>query len=328
MMTRFISWIRSAAERLFSLLFHLFAKWVMVVFLTTLIGMGWSWLLFWSQMFSGSVIKWLVVLALGTSSGIFARLIFYNHAFLIGWSGAFLAHAINLLALNYFTLGQTGFALNRGRSNLVNWDALGQLLVGGILAWIAMTAWKTFSRRKETAPQAPSPIPPVQAAAAALPSEPAAVSSRPVPALKKKSSRRLKTQASPKTPQAPASSSRSWSLGQLTTRMQKRIHTTANALTLQLKPRAVPAELKIPRSSHKKQKTFRPASLTLPKRVHKPRRMPIHLVGEEDHRCPYCLDAVDPQDPGGVVICSICHSYHHKACWDVTGTCQVPHIYA
>jgi hypothetical protein len=51
----------------------------------------------------------------------------------------------------------------------------------------------------------------------------------------------------------------------------------------------------------------------------------LHLTGSEEHRCPYCLEIVRPNDPRGVVICDICHAYHHKDCWDVTGRCQVPH---
>ena len=56
---------------------------------------------------------------------------------------------------------------------------------------------------------------------------------------------------------------------------------------------------------------------------HKPQR--IHLESVEEHRCPYCLDIVEKNDPRGVKICPICHTYHHSDCWAVTGSCQVPH---
>jgi hypothetical protein len=55
-------------------------------------------------------------------------------------------------------------------------------------------------------------------------------------------------------------------------------------------------------------------------------RRPIRLIGAEEHRCPYCLEIIQPNDPAGVEICPICHAHHHKACWQVTGNCQVPHI--
>lgn len=53
----------------------------------------------------------------------------------------------------------------------------------------------------------------------------------------------------------------------------------------------------------------------------------IQIDTQEQHRCPYCLEAVDPHDPGGVRVCSICHTMHHADCWEVTGTCQVPHYH-
>lgn len=53
----------------------------------------------------------------------------------------------------------------------------------------------------------------------------------------------------------------------------------------------------------------------------------IHLVGKEEHRCPYCLEEVKRNDPRGVKICPICHTHHHADCWAVTGACQVPHYH-
>jgi len=53
----------------------------------------------------------------------------------------------------------------------------------------------------------------------------------------------------------------------------------------------------------------------------------IRLVGETEHRCPYCLELVQKKDPRGIVECSICHTLHHADCWAVTGMCQVPHHY-
>jgi hypothetical protein len=54
----------------------------------------------------------------------------------------------------------------------------------------------------------------------------------------------------------------------------------------------------------------------------------IRLVGKEELRCPYCLQIVERRDPKGIVICPICKSAHHKECWDITGSCQVPHNHA
>jgi hypothetical protein len=46
----------------------------------------------------------------------------------------------------------------------------------------------------------------------------------------------------------------------------------------------------------------------------------------EEHRCPYCLDAVARTDPRGVKECEVCHTLHHADCWAITGICQVPHL--
>ena len=60
----------------------------------------------------------------------------------------------------------------------------------------------------------------------------------------------------------------------------------------------------------------------------KPRRLfrkDVKLLGETEHRCPYCLELVKKKDARGVVICPECKTWHHKDCWDITGSCQVAH---
>ncbi len=55
------------------------------------------------------------------------------------------------------------------------------------------------------------------------------------------------------------------------------------------------------------------------------KRTRIRMAAQVEHRCPYCLEIVEPRDPRGAVECSTCHAFHHADCWAVTGTCQVPH---
>jgi hypothetical protein len=67
----------------------------------------------------------------------------------------------------------------------------------------------------------------------------------------------------------------------------------------------------------------------IPKRKRIPRRKPhLRLSDQEEHRCPYCLELVNPDDPLGTVECKICHTLHHADCWAITGACQVPHYTA
>ena len=58
------------------------------------------------------------------------------------------------------------------------------------------------------------------------------------------------------------------------------------------------------------------------------RKLHLQLSREEEHRCPYCLELIEPDDPRGAVECKICHTLHHADCWAVTGACQVPHYTA
>jgi hypothetical protein len=53
----------------------------------------------------------------------------------------------------------------------------------------------------------------------------------------------------------------------------------------------------------------------------------VHLSTVEEHRCPFCLEVVNTNDPRGVEICPVCQTYHHADCWEVTGTCQIPHVH-
>jgi ribosomal protein L37AE/L43A len=60
-------------------------------------------------------------------------------------------------------------------------------------------------------------------------------------------------------------------------------------------------------------------------RTHRLRKKDVKLLGETEHRCPYCLELVQKNDSRGVVICPECKTWHHKDCWDITGSCQVAH---
>jgi hypothetical protein len=92
--------------------------------------------------------------------------------------------------------------------------------------------------------------------------------------------------------------------------------------------RKAEARLHIPVPDHR---TIPPAALP----VNLPRKhaghkafQSVRLTGKEEMRCPYCLQPINPRDKKGIIVCPICHSAHHKECWDITGSCQVPHNHA
>lgn len=65
-----------------------------------------------------------------------------------------------------------------------------------------------------------------------------------------------------------------------------------------------------------------------PPKKPRPRLEGVRLIGAEEHRCPFCLEIVEPGDGRGMVECPICHTRHHADCWAVTGICQVPHYHS
>jgi hypothetical protein len=93
--------------------------------------------------------------------------------------------------------------------------------------------------------------------------------------------------------------------------------------------------LSLPRQKHKKRpphstRSAAPAmqseQAVKPKRKHNVQhRHKLQLSEEEEHRCPYCLELITPDDLRGTVECKICHTLHHSDCWTITGVCQVPH---
>lgn len=100
---------------------------------------------------------------------------------------------------------------------------------------------------------------------------------------------------------------------------------SASAAVASLPRTHVPGSSSRPRI--KRAKYDRATASTRARRWNPLQRKPeIQLAVYEEHRCPYCFEEVKRNDPRGVVECEVCHTLHHKDCWDVTGVCQVPHL--
>lgn len=82
------------------------------------------------------------------------------------------------------------------------------------------------------------------------------------------------------------------------------------------------------RSNGRHSGLVKPAKATkaVPSKRRRRKKARVQLAVVEEHRCPYCLDTVVRSDPRGVKECPVCHTLHHKDCWDITGSCQVPHL--
>jgi hypothetical protein len=204
---------------------------------------------------------------LGLAVGLSDRWLLRKRTVVLRFTAALAFVAAGLKLLGWFTGAPMGIASIYSRRLGMDWSGLVQFLVSGLVALLAVFAW----RRKRSVPK-PSPVPePVQPAEG--PEESPAQAPQPVNRIKKVPS---PVSASP----------------------------TQDRESLSVKQPA--------------KKTSKP------RRINR-RKLRLRLSGEEEHRCPYCLEPIEADDPRGVVECQICHTLHHADCWAITGACQVPH---
>jgi hypothetical protein len=224
----------------------------------------------------------------GLVAGFFARWSLTGRSRVVRWLVALVGLCAGLTFLGWLSRGLLGVNLLRRAFVQPDWNGLGQLALGGFAAWLAVYAW---SRR-------------------------------------------------PATSRAPA-----FSLGRASAQLRSSIGSrlrlwrdAASSIVLPSRPPTSPARgrpagrpraarktaarrTRTARSNKARRKTARTSK---PKGTRQPRAA-VRLLEAVEHRCPYCLELVNPKDPKGVKECPICHTLHHADCWAVTGACQVPH---
>jgi hypothetical protein len=213
------------------------------------------------------------------------------------------------LMLGLITNGQTGIGPLSPNDAGPRWFGLLQLLLAGSAAWLALQAWRPRPVRRENearnvdAEGNPVPLRPVSGVARLQES----VADRWRVAREEADARwrgsvmgRSMSRASEWLERA-----RAWSLRDEVTAVQ-----------------AAPSQSFVSRVRNRFSKPPTVSKTPAKKRARLPR---IRFMGSIEHRCPYCLDVVEPDDPRGIEVCEICHTYHHADCWAVTGMCQVPH---
>ncbi len=84
---------------------------------------------------------------------------------------------------------------------------------------------------------------------------------------------------------------------------------------------SAPVVINAPKKSTRKKSTAVKASA--PRKSKSKQLNDVKLMGEEEHVCPYCLEKVDKNE--AIVVCPECGTWHHKDCWDLTGSCGVAH---
>ncbi len=298
---------------------------IIVIQLSVAASWAWTWMLFWNQVFGYIFIKIATVIGSALLSGLISRVILKDHLRMMGWLSAEISVIFSLVGISFFTQNLVGFRLTLIPQPITNWDGLWQITMAGVTTWLVLYSWRkprllaimqneTVEHREQISPIMVTSLQEVPQ------------SSLPI---------HEKTRATRKTVQPRK---------RLAARM--RGHKTANSKNtvvnylkgLNTRAAALIGKFHFPAiinagpgqsrhiSPQPTRKAPKPAAKLIQHKSISKKPQPIRLVGLEEHRCPYCLELVEENDPAGVVVCPICHANHHKSCWDISGTCQVPHI--
>lgn len=209
-------------------------------------------------------------------------------------AAAWAAVIVGLILLGMVTRGDAGLVFNDSRRMLPDWFGLLQVALGNLSALLALTAWPSSSATMNR------PRMPAGAAAVTGASQTPASVSAPAPA-EPGVSRPLLVSRRPA------------------------IHETQPVLARPARRPQRRTDAGPPKPHRGEQKLSRLRGWA--SKVAPWRRRRVQLRGTEAHRCPYCLEPVEHNDPRGVRVCPICHTRHHADCWAVTGMCQVPHYH-
>jgi hypothetical protein len=277
---------------------------LILVLYTSLVGIVLTLLFVVNRQWAPVFLKYVILVATGIAAGFGARRLLVGRPFLMKLGAGIFALAMALGVMNVLTLGYLGLNLLRAYPSNPEWDGALQLVVASIAAWAALRAWAVIIREVVVEPRYSS-------APAALPAPRPAPRSTP-----QRSSRRISH--SVRRPSRSRARTASSSLGASFSAWTNRVATQLGAL--------LPAPAG--GTATRRRKLAKKSAKGKSRRQRFRRREPaVYLSGNEEHRCPYCLEEVRPNDPRGVKICKVCKTWHHGDCWSVTGVCQVPHQY-
>ncbi|MEN8173590.1 MAG: hypothetical protein ABFS03_12020 [Chloroflexota bacterium] len=232
----------------------------------------------------------LVLTLLGIVSALSARVLLRRNTHALRLFSTLTALMLGLITIGMITKGAVGINLISSQISSPNWTSLFQVFWSSLAAWLTLNAWRKPIRIKESPSAAPKKI----------------------KARKPKRSR---------------SSIRRSQIRMPRFRMPFSLPSKNGTGK---KPGNSPLSVK--RRPIYKRKSGPQVRLNKPtvKRSSKMFRLrrrpePVKLVGVVEHNCPFCLEPVQKKDPRGLKICSVCKTWHHADCWDMTGECQIPH---
>jgi len=272
---------------------------------------------------SPTILKWAWVASLGIVAAFETRWLLWESRFIIKILVVISSLLINLGLLNRLTLGYIGLSMFPINASLSEW---GQLAIGGALAWLALRIWPvvrtkdspTKAASRPERQRAPRPQSSKRPAHTAPPRQPVRPSQSGWLRLKS-SSGRLQHAWRQGTDQA---------LG-LVASLGKTLGRAINQprrLIIRFIDRSR-ATIYYPKN-RSRMAVHPPISPGAAGSSRRKSRTKVRLIGAIEHRCPYCLEPVARNDMRGVRICPVCHTLHHADCWEVTGTCQVPHYHS
>lgn len=292
---------------------------IIVIQLSLAASWGWTWLLLWNQMFGEVFLKVATVIGSGLLAGLISRVILKDHLPIIRWLSAQISVICSLVGISYLTRNQVGFHLSMAPATVNNWDGLWQIVIGGLLTLLILNAWsKPRQQYLEYLPD--------ESDLEFMPeySDPTMITS--VQVMPRNQEPPIPARQTPRPRKKPAEGGRNTK----TSRQSSETHImrlqTGTGQTGGHVLRRDPIGNTKNKDVHFPRKTGENTAKPTKRKVISRKNNPIRLMGHEEHRCPYCLETVDVNDPEGVVVCKICHAKHHKRCWDISGTCQVPHI--
>jgi hypothetical protein len=298
---------------------------IIVIQLSVAASWGWTWMLFWNQVFGYIFVKVATVIGSALLSGLISRVILKDHIRIMGWLSAEISVIFSLVGLSFFTQNLVGFRLTLIPQPNTNWDGLWQITMAGVTTWLVLYAWSKprlpASIQSELVEPREQISPVMVTSLQEVPQTNLPVHETTRPA--------RKTVQPRKRPAARMRGHKSVHSKNSAMTFLKKLNTSAAALIGQFHfPAILPVGSGQTRSisAQPKRKALKTAVKPVQQKSILKKPQPIRLVGQEEHRCPYCLELVEENDPAGVVVCPICHANHHKSCWDISGTCQVPHI--
>jgi hypothetical protein len=284
------------------------------------------------------LLDWVGVAALGIGAGLAARWQLRGYTLALKFLTAALALAINLWLLGWLSSGLVGFTVRGNVSGEANWRGLAQLAFGSLLAWLSLWAGKAvvkaekppLRKTKQRSRPAKKGVKSALQLKKPQPNKSTRISSAKKPRLGHGLAKRFeRLQEGSGWPQVQnpftnvgPTASRLWKNG------VRRIQNGVADVKISAEQTRLSLGERFTRQANKPDVRLEDHPLKIRSTTGvEGDPSEIHLLGDVEHRCPFCLEVVEKNDPRGVKICPICHTRHHADCWAVTGTCQVPHYY-